>query len=293
MATIGLKDLYYALLTADTAGGATYGTPVKIAGAIQANVNPNASVETLFADDGPMEVAASLGNIEVEMQASDFTAEAQAALLGHTVQAGMIQKKSTDVPPYVAIGFKSLKSNGKYRFVWLLKGKCMPPELQHETKGDSVQFKTPTIKAQFVKRDYDDMWQKQIDEDHVDYVASVGTNWFTAVEGAADTTAPTISSVVPADAATGVSRTSTVVWNFSEAIQASTVTSANFFVIGAADAVVAGTLTINAAKTQVTFTPTAQMAASTQHRAIVTTGVKDIAGNAMANPYVTDFTTAV
>lgn len=35
MATVGLKNLYYAALSSDTSSGATYGTPVKIAGGRQ------------------------------------------------------------------------------------------------------------------------------------------------------------------------------------------------------------------------------------------------------------------
>ena len=53
MATIGLRDVHYALLKTDdvTSGQATYDTPVHVVGAISANVNPNTSSATLFADD--------------------------------------------------------------------------------------------------------------------------------------------------------------------------------------------------------------------------------------------------
>lgn len=48
MATIGLRDVHYAILTSDNASGAVYETPVKIAGAISANVNPNTNSATLL-----------------------------------------------------------------------------------------------------------------------------------------------------------------------------------------------------------------------------------------------------
>lgn len=182
MAVVGLRDLHYAILTSDTASGVTYQAPVKIIGAIQANINPNPSVETLFADDGPMDTAATLGQIELELIASDFPAEVQAALLGHTLDAdGVLHRKASDTPPWVAIGFRSLKSNGKYRYVWLLKGKFMVPEQNHETKGDSINFQTPTLKGVFVKREYDDEWEKQIDEDTTDASSTVISGWFTSV----------------------------------------------------------------------------------------------------------------
>lgn len=179
---IGLSDIYYATLTSDDATSAVYGTPVKIAGAIQANINPNASNETLFADDGPMETASSLGQIALELIAADLPQEVQAVLLGHSTDplTGIMTRKSTDVPPWVAIGFKSMKSNGHYRYVWLVKGKFSAPEQKHQTKGDKISFQSPTIAGSFVKRDHDDIWQLTADEDATGYVATTGTNWFTA-----------------------------------------------------------------------------------------------------------------
>jgi len=180
---IGLKELHYALLTTDTEATILYATPVKIAGAIQANINPNAANETLFADDGPMETASSLGQIELELIAADIPLDIQAALLGHTISAkGVLRRSAGDIPPWVAIGFQTLKSNGKYRFVWLLKGKFTQPERKHETRGDKVNFQTPTIKGNFVKRDHDDDWILETDEDTTGYTESIGTGWFTQVD---------------------------------------------------------------------------------------------------------------
>ena len=177
---IGLKDLYYATLTSDASDGAVYSTPVQIVGAITANINPNASSETLFADDGPIETAATVGQIELELNVADLPLDQMAVLLGHTPpSAGIMYKSANDTPPWVAIGFKSKKSNGKYRYVWLLKGKFRENEMAHETKNDSINFQTPTIVAQFCKREYDDNWIKMADEDASGYVSTTGDNWFT------------------------------------------------------------------------------------------------------------------
>ena len=287
---IGLKELHYALLTADTDAALTYDVPVSVVGAVQANINPNPSMETLFADDGPMDTAATLGQIELDIIASDFPIEVQAALLGHSVVGGVMIRKSTDVAPWVAIGFKSLKSNGYYRYVWLLKGKFQVPEQSHETKGDRVNFQTPTLKGIFVRRDYDDAWQKQTDEDYVDYVPATGTNWFLAVEGSPDTTPPTVV-VSPVDTATDVAISAAVTWTFNEAIIASAATGANFFLMKADGTAVVGTLTINALHTIVTFTPTSNLANATAYIAICTTNVTDLAGNALAANSVSNFTT--
>jgi phi13 family phage major tail protein len=289
---VGLRDLHYAILTKDDETGVTYQAPVAIPGVITADIDPNPSSGTLFADDGPAETFSNMGEIKLSLEVKDLPLEVQAALLGHTISGGVMVRKSTDTAPYVAIGFKSLKTNGKYRYVWLLKGKFQLPKLEHKTKDDKVNFQTPKIEGIFLKRIFDDAWIKQADEDHPDYVPSIGANWFAAVEGAADTTPPTVLSSTPADAATGVSVSANIVITFSEAIQASTVTPANFILMTADGAPVAGTLSLNADHTVVTFDPAANLAAATQYIFVVTTNVKDLAGNALASPYVINFTTA-
>lgn len=178
---IGVSDLHYAILLTDVVDSTpTYGTPVRIPGVTAMNVNPNASVETLFADDGPYEAATTLGQVEVELTAADLDLDTQAALLGHTVTAdGMLKRKSTDNPPNVAIGFRSLKSNGKYRYTWLAKGKFVPSEQAMETKTDSVNFQTMSLTGKFLKRASDNEWERHIDEDHANWLAAHSTNWFT------------------------------------------------------------------------------------------------------------------
>ena len=178
---IGLRDVYYAKLTKDDVSeGVEYEAPVRIIGAITANVNPNSSTETLFADDGPMEVATTLGDIELELVMADLPLPVQAALLGHTFADGKLVKKSSDTPDWVALGFKALKSNGSYRYTWLLKGRFMVPEESHETRGDSVDFQTPTINAAFTLRDYDDKYMIVADPDEEGFGAGEEATWFTA-----------------------------------------------------------------------------------------------------------------
>ena len=116
------------------------------------NINPNGSLETLFGDDGPMETASTLGKIEVEIQKNALTSTNKADFLGHSIDAnGGVIYGDSDVSPWVAIGFRTIKSNGKYRYVWLYKGRFTEPEDSNETKGDSINFQTDTISGQFVK----------------------------------------------------------------------------------------------------------------------------------------------
>lgn len=178
---IGVDHTVYALLTDDPidGGSATYAAPVRIPGTIAANINPNSSNETLFADNGPYETASTIGKIELGLNVADLDLDTQAALLGHTVtEDGVLIRKAGDTPPWLAVGFRSLKSNGSYRYTWLAKGKFSAPEQNNETKGDSIAFQTPTINGSFVKRDCDDEWERHIDEDHPSFTAAKAAAWF-------------------------------------------------------------------------------------------------------------------
>lgn len=181
MATIGLKNLVYSKLTKDDEVGVTYSEVKKIAPAINARISPKTEISNLYADDGAVETVTSLGEIEVELEISDLPIDIQADLQGHTVNAGVIIKKSTDTAPYVAIGFKSEKANGSYRYKWLYKGKFSLFEEEFKTKEDKVEFQTPKLKATFVKRLFDDAWEATADEDAVDFNPLTATNWFTSV----------------------------------------------------------------------------------------------------------------
>lgn len=176
---IGLSDLHYSLLTSDAIDSTpVYALPVEISGVISAKVNPNTDVGTLFADNGPFEVATALGNIDLELNVADLPLPIQAALLGHTYVGGILKRKGGDTPPWVAIGFKSLKSNGSYRYTWLAKGKFAPSEQANDTKNDKVNFQTPTFKGSFAKRTSDDEWECHIDEDDTAFEIADATAWF-------------------------------------------------------------------------------------------------------------------
>ena len=192
MATrIGCDNLVYAIMTTeDTAEAApVYGEVAKAPGVMHVNINPNSSLETLFADDGPMEAASTLGKIDVEIQKNELTTQNKADLLGHQVDSnGGVVYGDSDVPPWVAIGFRTLKSNGKYRYVWLYKGKFSEPEDQNETKGDSINFQSDTISGQFTRLSKPFTingksvrpWKYEIDMDNTEAKESAITSWFDA-----------------------------------------------------------------------------------------------------------------
>ena len=111
--------------------------------------------------------------------------------------------------------------------------------------------------------------------------------WSWTTSSTADTLPPTVVTVNPADQATNVALNSAVNGTFSEAMDPLTINSASFKVAG-----VSGQVSFNAQSKVATFTPSANLAASTTYTATINTQVKDIAGNAMAQSKVWSFTTA-
>jgi methionine-rich copper-binding protein CopC len=104
-----------------------------------------------------------------------------------------------------------------------------------------------------------------------------------------DTTAPTVSSSDPANNATGVARNKKIAVTFSEAMDPQSITAANVTVSAPGPVAVSGTVAY--AGRTMTFTPTSPLAPSTTYTATITTGARDLAGNALAGNFVLTFTT--
>ena len=128
--------------------------------------------------------------------------------------------------------------------------------------------------------------------------ASASWSFTTAVAPAPDTTPPTVSTRTPASGATGVAVGTVVTATFSEALDPATVNAGTFELRDGSSALVAASVSYNAAGNTATLTPSASLLASTTYTATVRGGatdprIKDVAGNALAANASWSFTTAV
>ena len=171
MATIGLDKLYYAKITEDDAGDETYGTPVKLAKAMNADLSVELAEATLYADDG----------------ASEIVKEFKNGTLSLGVDAnGVVVSTSEDGGEPVAVGFRAKKSNGKYKYYWLYRVKFGIPATNLATKGDSITFSTPTIEGTILRRNKVDgqnkhPWKAEVTEGDSTVAADIITNWYQEV----------------------------------------------------------------------------------------------------------------
>ncbi|MCS1351147.1 major tail protein [Mechercharimyces sp. CAU 1602] len=176
---VGLKDLYVAILTKDDGTGVEYEAPFKLAPAVNAKVSPKVESAVDYGDDGAVETATALGEIDVELEVNSLTIGSYEKLMGHTYMNGMLVKNADDISPYVALGFRSAKGDGSEVFVWLYKGRFQAAEQEYKTKEGNIQFQHPKLKGTFVNRSYDNNWM--ISGDSSDTEFGLKDMWFTEV----------------------------------------------------------------------------------------------------------------
>jgi hypothetical protein len=101
-------------------------------------------------------------------------------------------------------------------------------------------------------------------------------------------TPPTVTSTDPINAATSVALNKKIGATFSKTMNASTLTTTTFTLMQ-------GTIfipgTVSYSGMTATYTPSSNLTLNATYTATITTGVKDLAGNALANNYVWSFST--
>jgi hypothetical protein len=117
--------------------------------------------------------------------------------------------------------------------------------------------------------------------------------WSFTTGVAANATAPTVTSTDPANIATGVPLNQKVAATFSTFMDPSTISAVGTFTVAATVGGAAVPGSVSYAGETAIFTPTANLAASTQYTATITTAAKDLTGVAMSANYVWSFTTGL
>ena len=175
--TIGLKNVVIAPLLTDTDEGHTYGELQLMAGAIEASITPeNADPDIQYADDVEFDVLYPDPELAFKTKMADIPLSIQEMIFGNRIDDnGVLIRAASDKPPYYAVGFKSEKSDGSYRYVWLYKVRAKPVTENYQTKeGTSITRQTGEIEWTAIKRTHDGQYQAVADE---------GQNGFTADKG--------------------------------------------------------------------------------------------------------------
>jgi phi13 family phage major tail protein len=270
---IGLDSVYVAEVSADSASAYTSGTPEILAPAAELSMKPVASQETQYADNGPYDVFNSQAETDMEITLTGVPSEMLAKLTGGVFDptTGTVDDNA-GTPGYFALGFRSMKSNGKYRYYWLHKVMFSPPEEGAATKADKATPKTIKLVAKAIKT----------------------THKFTLYDGSVDGVkrrygdedTDAFSTSDPLDGASGVAVSKTITLTFNNKLQADAI---NNVVVSAADGtLIACTNSLDATGKIMTVNPDADLSSSTVY--LVSMGVIDIYGQDLQA--VINFTTA-
>lgn len=193
---IGFQSLTWFPLLKDVKGEKPqYGPPKKIARAIKATLTPNSISAPLESDDGMEDDISMVAGFTINIDVSQISAEMRAELFGHTLDKNKgLLVKSTDVPTYGALAFRTLMSKqggeDKYRYYILYKGSFKDVAETFETrKKDALTYQIHAgMEGNFYPRDCDGQIFYSVDETTEGVNAEAVKNWFTEVVESADGT---------------------------------------------------------------------------------------------------------
>lgn len=154
MAKIGLNNLWYSKLTEATDGTPTYDGKKSFGKAVSASVSISNNSATLYADDVVAESDTSFQGGTITLGVDDDRDATFADVLGHDIdENGNIVRNVNDVAPYVALARivnKMVANVRLYKVEILYKVKFSEPSQDDNTKGESVEFATPSIEGQIM-----------------------------------------------------------------------------------------------------------------------------------------------
>ena len=171
MANIGLKYMICAPLT-ETTNTSTYNAGQIIARAIKADLSIELAEANLSADDRVVESVKEFKGGKITLNCDDLSYETRALLLGHTIEDIMdgttkigqkLVAKADDDGAYVGVGFYATAlrdGKRKYRAFWCKKVKFGTPSESLETRGDSLNFQTPTLEGNMMADIYG-IWKEE------------------------------------------------------------------------------------------------------------------------------------
>lgn len=287
-----VDDAKISKLTLDTSGSLTYANAKDVPGITNISMKPEFLTKELPGDAKILDYYSKMRKIAGSVKHAQLSLDVLEVLAGGTnTDSGVTPNekrtftlKGASIPNYFKLegqvkylGGSDAGGSGDFHAI-LKKCKVTSWEIEFQNEDYAV-----------VSFDYE-----AIPTTNDDIVLELIENETAAdITATADSTAPTVSSTSPADAATGTSVSANITWTFSEALRLDTVNTDNFYVIKASDGTsVAGAVTWTAGTNVVTFDPTSNLDALTAYIAVATRGVRDEAGNKLANPSIVNFTTA-
>ena len=142
---------------------------------------------TLYADDMAVEVVKEFQSGTITLGIDDIGTTAASELTGAVIdENNVLVSSSEDITKPVAIGFRAKRSSGKYSYFWIYRVKFGVPSTSLETKGDIINFQTPSIEGTILPRNKANSagkhpWKAEATEGDTGVDPETITGWFNSV----------------------------------------------------------------------------------------------------------------
>lgn len=159
MAYIGLKKPIIGKRT----GAKKYDTPAALGKAVSMNITVNYNEASLYGDDALAEYDKYFKDADITLGTTTIPLEMNEIMFGHTVDDAekTVTSNSNDENNYVGVGIMSVeKNNGETSYIamFMYKVKFSEPSTEFTTRGDSIEYKTPSISGKASSED-DGVWK--------------------------------------------------------------------------------------------------------------------------------------
>ena len=188
MAKIGVQQLFAFPIETEVEGALpTYGEPFRIAKAIQVDLTPNVVEASLDGDDSEIEYETAITRYDLSLNIDDLAPGVEGQLLGKKVDSlGGVASNVNDEAPYFAVAFRIPRSRGvgggfEYRVLYRTRFASGFAE-SFQTKGENINFQTPTLTGRSLARDFDNQYSYKLTDDGTKpAVKAVTDKWFEEV----------------------------------------------------------------------------------------------------------------
>lgn len=152
MAYIGLVKPTIAKLD-ESSGTPKYTNGFECGEAMEMSINPQYAEGSLYANDQLSEYDKEFKYADVTLRTNTLPVQAHNNMFGHTVEEDAtdntsISDKVTDDSNYVGFGIyvkEKVKSEMTYIAMWLYKVKFAEGQEDYKTKGDNIEYQTPSM----------------------------------------------------------------------------------------------------------------------------------------------------
>lgn len=172
---VGLQKAYWAEMTSDGEGAATYNAPERLQELRSVSVKPDAQSASADGDDRTVRPVNLVNGADIDLEFTRQGSLERARLLGNSVwDDGTVVSGGGGSAPFGAFGFVRTLTNKNYRFVWILKMTFKETDEDAETrKKGSINLQYPKISGASVLREADDNWRITRDSD-----TDISAQWF-------------------------------------------------------------------------------------------------------------------